>query len=138
MRILKLFAPVIIFAVAAIAAAQSLQNFSAGGASLSGGVNNTITKWTGGTTLGNSSLIDDGVTVTGTLPLRAADGTAAAPSYSFTNASDTGFYKSNASTVAVTAGGAVRSIWFSTEQRSRSTEVLDWSSGDPTAAGADT
>lgn len=66
------------------------------------GTANTIPKWTSSTALGNSSVTDDGTKVTFALPLRTANGTAAAPAVSGTNQPTYGiFFTSYATEVSI-------------------------------------
>lgn len=53
---------------------------------------NKVTKWTDGDSLGDSTITDDGSTVTLTTPLRAASGAVGGPGISFSGAATTGFF----------------------------------------------
>lgn len=57
-----------------------------------GGTTNTVTKFTGAYTIGDSSITDNGSVISSTVTHRFADGTAAAPSVSFINATANGIF----------------------------------------------
>ncbi len=87
-----------------------------------------------------------GSTPSGTLrsgPITAAgqvtvpDGTASAPSYSFTNQTATGFWRPATTNIAFSAGGTNR-FNFGTHLTLEHLSNFNWSSGDPTSVGPDT
>lgn len=67
----------------------------AGGAAPVGGTGNTdtIPRWTGATTLGDSLLSQSGAIVTNSGTFRAANGAPAEPAYTFSGSSGTGMYR---------------------------------------------
>lgn len=93
--------------------------------SSAGGTANTIAKFTGPSTLGNSSVTDDGTTiaVTGILTVSGAStltglvtasagiqafGDAAAPAFTFTADPDTGLFSRNPNQLGISIGGTER------------------------------
>lgn len=68
----------------------------------------------------------------------AGDGSVGAPSYSFTNDPDTGFYKPGAGELAATVNGVAQYDLFANSFRMVSSMMLGWASGDPTATAMDT
>lgn len=77
-----------------------------------------------------------GASITATLPLLGAAGTAAAPGLSFAADATKGFYSSTTNSVAYTAAGSAR-IQFGGNHAIAGGSQLAWTSGDATAA-ADT
>jgi len=70
-------------------------------------------------------------------PLRAPDGTAAAPSYSFSTQTGTGFWMWASGTIAFASGGSSTIAFKAASVDLASGQTLGWSSSDPTAAGSD-
>jgi hypothetical protein len=66
-----------------------------------------------------------------------ADGSAAAPSISFTSDPDTGLYRVNSNYLGMTLGGVVQTAYQAGYTTFKSTMQFGWSSGDPTADGMD-
>lgn len=69
--------------------------------------------------------------------LRAADGSAAAPSYSFANDTDTGRFRVTTNSMADVVGGQSQVLIETNVFRLRSTTEFGWSSGNPDGAATD-
>ena len=94
-------------AAAASAASAASAATTAVNAAVSGTANK-IAKFTGTNAVGDSSISDDGSSVTGTLPLLQPAGTAALPSLSFSGDPNTGIYRIGADTLGISTGGTLR------------------------------
>ena len=90
---------------------------SSGGTISGTGTTNLVAKWTSSTALGNSLLSDSGTNLTLTSgQLLLPDGTAAAPSLSFTSATGHGLYYYNSTNLGLSVGGTLRML-FTTAPR---------------------
>jgi hypothetical protein len=80
---------------------------SGGGVTTAGGSGtaNRIVKFQSATTLADSTLTDNGTVVTGTLPLRLANGSVTAPAYSFTSDTNAGLFMYGVDQIAMTPNG---------------------------------
>ena len=76
-----------------------------------------------------------GTTITATTKFLAADGSAAAPSYSFSGSTGNGFY--NVGNLASVSGGVIQWLQAPSIFRFTSTVAVGWSSGDPSALASD-
>lgn len=96
---------------------------------------NRLAKWTADNQLGDALFSDDGTNVTLTSgAVLAPDGSAALPSYSFTNASTAGFFTSGGR-VIVSLNGLAHASYSTTAYSLGSDYPLRWSSTtDPTAS----
>ena len=79
------------------------------------GTINAVPKFTAATTLGDSSITDDGTKVTLTVPLRAADGTSGLPSQSFANAAGVGSYVLDSVTAAFVVSASIEAMRWSAD-----------------------
>ena len=76
-----------------------------------------------------------GLTLTG--PVRGADGTAAAPTFSFSGHTNDGFYSTIASTMSLALSGNFYHYWADAEYRLRAAGSIGWSSTSTPSAAAD-
>ena len=88
------------------------------------GTADRITKWNSSTSITDSSIIDNGVTVDFTTNARLTDGSYSLPSISFVNAPDTGLFYSfqhpAINRLVISAGGATSAIFTPTDVRIQS------------------
>ena len=70
-------------------------------------------------------------------PFLAADGSAAAPAYSFSADTDNGFYRTGTNSVAYASNGAAQILFADAFINMRSVTTLSWTSGDPSISSAD-
>lgn len=86
---------------------------------------------------GDLGVVINGGTITPSIGL-FGNGTLTAPSIAFASDTGTGLWRLGASTVIVSNGGVAYQNWAPAGIVLRSTSGFQWSSGDPSAAGADT
>ena len=75
--------------------------------------------------------------VTSTVPIVGPAGAVGSPSFKFSNGLTTGFWSAGSNDVVLSTGGTAVLQVVGTGFRMISTEILGWSSGDPTVAAAD-
>lgn len=97
--------------------------------SLTAGGDHTITgDWTF-----SGAVVFSG-SITSTAPFLAPDGTAAAPSYSFTSDPDTGLYGPFSGQLRISSAGVDRAVFSSDVFQLRHDHTLEWSGGNVAAA----
>lgn len=95
------------------------------------GTSGKIAKFTGANAVGDSSISDNGSTVTGTLPFLQPSGTASLPSWSFSADADTGIYSYSANIIGFAAQGVLRARIVGTSLSEQTLIVLGGTSQFP-------
>lgn len=115
-------------------------NIAGGQIATGTGTTNKLPKYTNGPSavIGDSSITDNGTTVSTTEPLTVGSGAVGAPSLSFTSSATTGFWRQAADVIGVSVAGVLKWLINAVGPLFGSGEAVVWSSNaDPSLAAGD-